>query len=85
MEINRLTSVSARLRLMALTTRSNGALSSTTPSMSWPQVGDQRIEFARQRATPALVDVLGRYPLAPTGRNRVAQLMSIQDAALRAR
>ena len=50
-----------------------------------PDVGDLRIEQARQRATPGLVDVLCRYPLAPTGRSRVAQLMTNLDTALRAR
>lgn len=49
-----------------------------------PAVGDRQIELARQRATPVLVDVLSRYPLAPTGGNRVAHLMSSLDAALRA-
>ncbi|MFC9861014.1 MULTISPECIES: putative immunity protein [unclassified Streptomyces] len=48
-----------------------------------PDVGDELIEQARRRATPVLVDVLVRYPLAPTGRSRVAQLMSTLDALLR--
>jgi hypothetical protein len=48
-----------------------------------PSVGAQRIELARQRATPALVAVLRRYPAAPAGGNRVAQLMSALDTALR--
>ncbi|MEE1793017.1 exonuclease SbcC [Streptomyces sp. BE308] len=48
-----------------------------------PGVGDELIEQARRRATPVLVDVLVRYPLAPTGRSRVAQLMSTLDALLR--
>ncbi|MEV5683472.1 putative immunity protein [Streptomyces sp. NPDC052164] len=48
-----------------------------------PDVGDELIEQARRRATPVLVDVLVRYPLAPTGRSRVAQLMSALDALLR--
>ncbi|GAA4834977.1 putative immunity protein [Saccharopolyspora rosea] len=48
-----------------------------------PSVGDQRIERARQRALPALVDVLGRYPPAPAGKSRVAQLMQTLDASLR--
>lgn len=46
-------------------------------------VGAQRIEQARQRATPALVAVLRRYPAAPSGRNRVAELMGALDASLR--
>ncbi|MFD9429197.1 MULTISPECIES: putative immunity protein [unclassified Streptomyces] len=48
-----------------------------------PAVGDELIEQARRRATPVLVDVLVRYPLAPTGRSRVAHLMSTLDALLR--
>jgi hypothetical protein len=31
-----------------------------------------------------LIDVLDRYPVAPTGKSRVAQLMTILDASLRA-
>ncbi|MCL7380578.1 putative immunity protein [Streptomyces sp. 35G-GA-8] len=49
-----------------------------------PTVGNTRIEQARQRATPVLIAVLSRYPLAPTAKNRVAQLMSTLDASLRA-
>ncbi|GAA4881687.1 putative immunity protein [Saccharopolyspora cebuensis] len=49
-----------------------------------PAVGELRIEQARLRATPVLVDVLRRYPAAPTARNRVGQLMRGLDAALRA-
>jgi hypothetical protein len=43
----------------------------------------ETIQKARQRATPALIDILRRYPPAPTGKSRVAQLTSILDAALR--
>ncbi|MET7608947.1 putative immunity protein [Streptomyces avermitilis] len=46
-------------------------------------VGLRLIEEARQRATPVLIDVLNRYPLAPTGTSRAAQLMTILDASLR--
>ncbi|QUH02198.1 exonuclease SbcC [Saccharopolyspora erythraea] len=49
-----------------------------------PVVGDELIRQARQRATPVLIDVLGRYPLAPTGKSRVAHLMKALDSALRA-
>ncbi|WP_246076952.1 putative immunity protein [Actinomadura hallensis] len=49
-----------------------------------PAVGETAIEQARRRATPTLVAVLSRYPPAPTGKNRVAQLMSKLDASLRA-
>lgn len=48
-----------------------------------PAVGDRLIEQASRRATPVLVDVLVRYPPAPTGRSRVAHLMSTLDALLR--
>lgn len=46
-------------------------------------VGTRFIERACQRATPGLIDVLRRYPPAPTGSNRVAQLMTMLDNALR--
>lgn len=49
-----------------------------------PGVGDQHIELAQQRANPALVEVLSRYPEAPTGRSRVAELMKALDTSLRA-
>lgn len=48
-----------------------------------PRVGNQRIEQACQRATPALVDVLTRYPVALTSKSRVAQLMKTLDTSLR--
>ena len=38
---------------------------------------------ARGRATPALVEVLARYPAAPAGGGRVGELMRELDAALR--
>jgi hypothetical protein len=41
------------------------------------------LDEACARATPTLVDVLSRYPLAPAGRSRVAVLMSGLDASLR--
>lgn len=47
------------------------------------RVGAQRIEHARQRATPALVAVLRRYPPAPTRGNRVTELLSALDTSLR--
>lgn len=49
-----------------------------------PAVGDALIQQARQRATPVLIDVLGRYPFAPNGKSRVAQLMKALDSSLRA-
>lgn len=48
------------------------------------EVGAEHIEQARQRATPALVDVLRRYPVAPPGGGRVGELLRALDAALRA-
>jgi hypothetical protein len=49
-----------------------------------PDVGDAMIEQARRRATPTLIEVLQRYPLAPAGNSRVAQLMKALDDSLRA-
>lgn len=49
-----------------------------------PAVGIDAVEKARLRATPTVVDVLDRYPLAPVGKSRVAQLMSALDTPLRA-
>jgi hypothetical protein len=50
-----------------------------------PEVGDALVAAAAQRATPALVDVLRRYPPAPDGSSRVARLMKSLDTRLRAR
>lgn len=49
-----------------------------------PQTRDDSLRLARERATPVLLDVLRRYPPAPTGGSRVAQLMATLDDALRA-
>ncbi|RVW01808.1 putative immunity protein [Rhodococcus spongiicola] len=48
-----------------------------------PAVGNELVAQARQRATPTLADVLSRYPLAPVGKGRLAQLMRSLDASLR--
>ena len=48
-----------------------------------PNVGSALIEQARSRATPIVIEVLGRYPLAPAGRSRVAHLMTTLDRSLR--
>ncbi|ASR38559.1 exonuclease SbcC [Prauserella marina] len=48
-----------------------------------PSVGDMLIEQARLRATPVVIDVLRRYPAAPTAKHRVGRLMSTLDSALR--
>ncbi len=47
------------------------------------RVGAKWIELARQRATPALIAVLKRYPAAPLSGNRVTQLMKDLDTSLR--
>lgn len=49
-----------------------------------PAAGARAIEKARQRATPTLVDVLSRYPVAPAAKTRVSQLQAALDASLRA-
>ena len=46
-------------------------------------VGADRIEQARRRATPAVVEVLKRYPAAPPGGGRVGELLRDLDVALR--
>ncbi|WP_222131416.1 putative immunity protein [Pseudonocardia sp. C8] len=50
-----------------------------------PATGDLYIERARLRATPALADIVRRYPPPPDGVNRVARLMTALDTALRTR
>jgi hypothetical protein len=47
------------------------------------EVGAERIEQARRRATPDVVEVLGRYPAALAGGGRVGELLRELDAALR--
>lgn len=44
----------------------------------------EALRVSRVRATPVLIDVLRRFPAAPSGKSRRAQLMSELDAALRA-
>lgn len=48
-----------------------------------PEVGNASIEEAHRRAPAGLVDILRRYPPAPTGRSRTAQLMTNLDVLLR--
>jgi hypothetical protein len=48
-----------------------------------PVAGNALLERSLHRATPALIDVLRRYPPAIGGRSRVARLMSALDQALR--
>ncbi len=46
-------------------------------------VGAEHIEQACRRATPAVVDVLKRYPAAPPGGGRIGELLRDLDKALR--
>ena len=48
-----------------------------------PVVAEYVITAAASRAAPVVVDVLTRYPRAPTGRTRVAVLMQRLDSLLR--
>ncbi len=48
-------------------------------------VGADHIEQARRRATPAVVEVLKRYPAAPPGGGRAGELLRDLDEALRGR
>lgn len=48
-------------------------------------IGANHIEQAQRLATPALIDVLKRYPEAPSGGGRVGELMRKLDQALRSR
>lgn len=50
-----------------------------------PEAADRHLREAVARATSVLLDVLRRYPTAPTGRTRVALLMSDLDRRLRDR
>lgn len=49
------------------------------------EIGADHIEHACRRATPAVVDVLRRYPTAPPGGGRVGELLRDLDEALRDR
>ncbi len=49
-----------------------------------PAAGARAIGDATARATPVLIQVLGRYPAPPVGKNRIDQLMSALDSSLRA-
>ena len=46
-------------------------------------VGADHLERARRRATPLVVDVLSRYPAAPSGGGRIGELIRALDEALR--
>ncbi|HEY3692799.1 MAG TPA: exonuclease SbcC, partial [Pseudonocardiaceae bacterium] len=61
----------------------NAARAAELSAAGDPDVGDALIEQARRCATPALIDVLNRYPLAPVGKSRVAHLMKTLDTSLR--
>lgn len=47
-------------------------------------IGAAHIERAARRATPEVIDVLGRYPAAPPGGGRVGELIRTLDDRLRA-
>jgi len=49
-----------------------------------PAAAERAIGRALDRATPALIDILLRYPAAPAGKSRVAHLMTAIDSRLRA-
>lgn len=48
-----------------------------------PAAAEERIKHDCQRADSILVGVLHRYPLAPRGKSRAAQLMSALESRLR--
>lgn len=48
------------------------------------EVGAAHVRWAVHRATPAVVDVLRRYPAAPRGGGRVGELIRLLDDGLRA-
>ena len=48
-----------------------------------PVVAEYVVTAAAKRATPVVLDVLGRYPRAPKGRSRIAVLMQRLDSLLR--
>lgn len=48
-----------------------------------PAAAEELIGYACQRASPTLIEVLNRYPTAPPGKSRAAQLMNVLDTRLR--
>lgn len=48
-----------------------------------PIVGADHIAQSRSMASPVVVDVLRRYPVAPSGGGRVGELIRLLDASLR--
>jgi len=48
-----------------------------------PNAGTEHIRRTLERATPAVVEVLQRFPAAPGGGGRVGELIRMLDAALR--
>jgi len=46
-------------------------------------LGDAELERMGARATPSVIHVLSRYPNAPRGRDRTAELLHTLDTALR--
>ena len=62
----------------------NAAHAAELSAANYPHSASALIEAARSRATPTVIDVLRRYPRAPTGTTRVAHLMTALDDSLRA-
>lgn len=62
----------------------NAAHAAELSAANDPHSASALIEAARSRATPTVIDVLRRYPRAPTGTTRVAHLMTALDDSLRA-
>ncbi len=50
-----------------------------------PAVGAKHIKRSCRRATPEVINVLNRYPAAPSGGGRVGELLRSLDQALRSR
>ncbi|WP_370657277.1 putative immunity protein [Deinococcus sp. KNUC1210] len=46
-------------------------------------VGANHIQHVRRRATPEVIDILSRYPSAPSSGGRVGELLALLDEALR--
>ncbi|MEU2423214.1 putative immunity protein [Streptomyces sp. NPDC007851] len=48
-------------------------------------IGAGHLQLSVRRATPVVVDVLKRFPVAPSGGGRVGELIRVLDADLRSR
>ncbi|MGW4479846.1 putative immunity protein [Rhodococcus triatomae] len=63
----------------------HAALATELASDGAPDVGPAHLALAARRAPPDVVDVLLRYPDAPSGGGRVGHLIRVLDADLRSR